>query len=181
MKGMESLPPGGHKHKHLTGPTMPPTKTNIEGRTSFMLVATVHRRSNAVIRKAFSACNFHHVIVPWMYFKAKLLPRVIGVEPKHQCNGAYQVALLVKNPSASARDARDMGSVPGSGRSPGGGHGSPLPYSCLENPMDRGAWQATVNGVTQSRTRLKGLSSSGIGVMDCVSLYGTQESQQVRP
>ena len=52
-----------------------------------------------------------------MYFKAKLLPRVIGVEPKHQCNGAYQVALLVKNPSASARDARDMGSIPGSGRS----------------------------------------------------------------
>ena len=97
MKGMESLPPGGHKHKHLTGPTMPPTKTNIEGRTSFMLVATVHRRSNAVIRKAFSACNFNHVIVPWMYFKAKLLPRVIGVEPKHHCNGAYQVALLVKN------------------------------------------------------------------------------------
>ena len=52
-----------------------------------------------------------------MYFKAKLLPRVIGVEPKHQCNGAYQVALLVKNPSASARAARDMASNPGSGRS----------------------------------------------------------------
>ena len=107
-----------------------------------------------------------------MYFKAKLLPRVIGVEPKHQCNGAYQVALLVKNPSASARDARDMGPIPGSGRSPGGGHGSPLPYSCLENPMDRGAWQATVNGVTQSRTRLKRLSSSssGEGVSVCVEI-----------
>ena len=66
---------------------MPPTKTNIEGRTSFMLVGTVHRRSK-VIRKAFSACNFNCVIVPRMYFKAKLLPRVIGAEPKHQCNGA---------------------------------------------------------------------------------------------
>ena len=54
--------------------------------------------------------------------------------------------------------------------------GNPLQYSCLENPMDRGAWQATVRGVTQSQTQLKGLSSSGIGVMDCVSLYGTQES-----
>ena len=108
-----------------------------------------------------------------MYFKTKLLPTVIGVEPKHQCNGAYQVALLVKNPSASARDARDMGSIP---PIPGGGRGSPLPYSCLENPMDRGAWQATVRGVAGSRTRLKGLSSSSIGVMDCVSLYGTQES-----
>ena len=103
-------------------------------------MATVHRKSNTVIRKAFSACNFNPVIVPWMYFKAKLLPRVIGVEPKHQCNGAYQVALLVKNPSASARDARDMGSVPGSGRSPGGGNGNPLQSSCLENPMDREAW-----------------------------------------
>ena len=116
-----------------------------------------------------------------MYFKAKLLPRVIGVEPKHHCTGAYQVALLVKNPYASARDTGDMGPIPGSGRSPGEGHGSPFPYSCLENPMDRGAWQATVHGVAQSWTRLKGLSSSGIGVMDCVSLYGTQESQQVRP
>ena len=64
MKGMESLPPGGHKHKHLTGPTMQPTKTNIEGGTSFMLVATVRRQSNTVIRKAFSACSFNHVIVP---------------------------------------------------------------------------------------------------------------------
>ena len=65
---------------------MPPTKTNIEERTSFMVVGTVHRRSK-VIRKAFSACNFNHIIVPWMYFKGKLLPRVIGDEPKHQCMG----------------------------------------------------------------------------------------------
>ena len=46
----------------------------------------------------------------------------------------------------------DMGSIPGSGKSPGGGHGNPLQYSCLENPMDRGAWQATVYGVTKSWT-----------------------------
>ena len=135
-----------------------------------MLVGIVHRRSKAVIRKALSACNFNHVIVPRMYFKAKLLPRVMGVEPKHQYNGASQVALLVKSPSASARDVRDVGSILGWGRSPGGGHGHPLQYSCLENPMDRGAWQATVHGVAQSQTRLKWLSSSGIGVMDCVSL-----------
>ena len=45
-----------------------------------------------------------------------------------------------------------MGSIPGSGRSPGGGHGNPLQYSCLENPMDRGAWQATVYRITKSRT-----------------------------
>ena len=54
-----------------------------------------------------------------------------------------QVALVIKNPPAIAGDVRDTGSIPGSGRSPGGGHGNPLQYSCLENPMDRGAWWAT--------------------------------------
>ena len=54
----------------------------------------------------------------------------------------------------SAYNAGDLGLIPGWGRSPGGGHGSPLQYSRLENPMDRGAWWATVHGVTKSRTRL---------------------------
>ena len=65
-----------------------------------------------------------------------------------------KVALVVKNPPASAGDARDVGSIPGSGRSPGGGHGNPLQYSCLENPMGRGTWWATVHGVTKSWTQL---------------------------
>jgi len=65
---------------------------------------------------------------------------------------------VVKNLSASAGDVRDAGSIPGSGRSPGGGHGSLLQYSCLENPMDRGAWWATVHEVTKNRT-LKQLST----------------------
>ena len=51
-----------------------------------------------------------------------------------------------------------MGSIPGSGRSPGGGCGNPLQYSCLENPMSRGAWRATVHGVTNSQTQLKRIS-----------------------
>ena len=54
----------------------------------------------------------------------------------------------------SACNAGVPGSIPGSGRSPGGGHGNPLQYSCLENPMDRGGWWATVHGVAKSRTRL---------------------------
>ena len=58
-----------------------------------------------------------------------------------------QVALVVKNLSANAGDAKDSGSIPGSGRSPGEGHGNPLQYSCLENPMDRGAWRAAVQRV----------------------------------
>ena len=70
-----------------------------------------------------------------------------------------QVALVVKNPPASAEDMREAGSIPGSGRSPGGGHGNPLQYSCLENPTDRGAWRAIVHGVTKSQTRLKRLST----------------------
>ena len=62
---------------------------------------------------------------------------------------ASQVALVVKNLPASAGDLRDVGSIPGSGRSPGGGHGNPLQYSCRENSIDRGAWRATVYGVTK--------------------------------
>ena len=61
---------------------------------------------------------------------------------------------MVKNPPACAGD---MGLIPGLGRSPGGGNGNPLQYSCLENSMDRGAWQATVHRVTKSRTQLKQL------------------------
>ena len=59
---------------------------------------------------------------------------------------------MVKNLLASAGDIRDMGSIPGSGRSPGEGNGSPLQYSCPENPMDRGAWWVTVRGVAESQT-----------------------------
>ena len=58
---------------------------------------------------------------------------------------ASQVALVVKNPPANAGDKREAGSIPGLGRSPGGGHGNPLQYSCLENPIDRGAWWAIVH------------------------------------
>ena len=61
-----------------------------------------------------------------------------------------QVALVVKNLPANAGDP-----IPGSGRSPGGGHSNPLQYSCPENPMDRGAWRATVHRVAQSQARLK--------------------------
>ena len=65
---------------------------------------------------------------------------------------ASQLALVVKNPSANVGDTRDVGSIPGSGRSPGGENGNPLQYSCLENPMDNRAWWATVLRVTKSRT-----------------------------
>ena len=70
-----------------------------------------------------------------------------------------QVALVVKNLPANAGDVRDEGSILGSWRSPRGWNGNPLQYSCLENPMDRGAWLATVHRVTKSWTWLKRLST----------------------
>ena len=65
---------------------------------------------------------------------------------------ASQVALVVKNPPANAGDLRSQGSIPGLGRSPGGEHGNPLQYCCLENPVDRAAWQATVHRVAELYT-----------------------------
>ena len=62
------------------------------------------------------------------------------------------MVLAVKNPPANAGDVRDTGSVPGLGKSSGGGHGNLLQYSCLENTMDREAWQATVHGVVKNWT-----------------------------
>jgi len=59
---------------------------------------------------------------------------------------------VVKNPPANAGDAGDSVSISGSGRSPGGGNGNPLQYSCLENPIDKGAWWVTVHGVTKNQT-----------------------------
>ena len=67
-------------------------------------------------------------------------------------HGPSEVASVVKNPPANAGDEGDIGSILGSGRSPGEGNGSPLQASCLDNPMDRGAWWTTVHGVTKSST-----------------------------
>ena len=85
----------------------------------------------------------------------------------HRCHphGAAQAALVVKNPPANARDVRDAASIPGSGRSLGGGHGNPLQYSCLENPMDRGAWKVLDRRVIQSQTQLKWLSTHAISTI----------------
>ena len=66
---------------------------------------------------------------------------------------------MVKNLPAKVGDIRDVGSISRSGISPGGGHGNPLYYSCLENPMDRGTWRTTVHQVAKSQTRLKRLST----------------------
>ena len=71
---------------------------------------------------------------------------------------------MVKNLPANAGDIRDAGSIPGLGSSPGEGNGNPLQYSCQENPMDRGAWWATVHGVAKSLTQLKRLSTHSYAI-----------------
>ena len=78
------------------------------------------------------------------------------------------MTVVVKNPPAKTGDIRDESTIPQSGRSSGGGHGYPLQYSCVENPMDREAWQTTVHRVTQCQTQLKRLSTQ---VYVCVCVY----------
>ena len=79
----------------------------------------------------------------------------INLERINIFTGASQMALLVKNQPADSVDVRDTGSIPGSGKSPGRGHGNPLPYSGLENPMDRGACGATAHRMAKSWILLK--------------------------
>ena len=88
-----------------------------------------------------------------------LLPRPVRGPHPHDANSPSGISSCSGFPGgsegeASARNAGDLGSTPGSGRSPGEGNGNPLQYSCLENPMDGGAWWATVHGAAKSHTRL---------------------------
>ena len=82
---------------------------------------------------------------------------------RHDTNRGFPGGSVVKkkkkNAPVSARDTGDVGSIPESGRSPGEGNGNPLQYSCLENPMDRGAWQAAVHGVEKSQSMHAQLST----------------------
>ena len=77
-----------------------------------------------------------------------------GVTDGQSVAHLFFLSLVGKKPPANAGGARDVASIPGWGRSPGVGSGDPLQYSCLENPMDRGVWWATVHGVTKSQTQL---------------------------
>ena len=89
------------------------------------------------------SCECHRIGVAWCWIPA--LPLGHYVTQEH---------LVVQYPLVNVGDARDAGSIAGSGRSPGGGNGNPLQYSCRKNPMDRGAWRATAHGAWKSWTRL---------------------------
>ena len=80
------------------------------------------------------------------------MPSVFSlVDTENRMSGASQVVLVVKNLPTNAGDIKALSLIPGLGRYPGGGHGNPLQYSCLENPMNRGVWQATVHWVAKSQ------------------------------
>ena len=104
----------------------------------------------------------------WIQTQLLLLSRIIQFQATEACSnqlqekGRFMGGFGGSEVKASASNAGDPDSIPGSGRSPGEGNGNPLQYSCLENPMDGEAWQATVHRVAKSRTRLS----------DFTSLYG---------
>ena len=103
-------------------------------------------------------CFLHSLALGWSYEDCATLMFMLSLCSDLNWNihntWASQVALVVKNLLDSAGDARDVGLLPEPGRSPSGGHGHPLEYSCLENSMDRGAWQSIVYGVARSWTWL---------------------------
>ena len=84
-----------------------------------------------------------------------------------------QVALVIKNLPANAGDVRDAGSIPELERFPGGGHGNPLQYSCLKNPVDRGAWWATIHRVAKSCIRLQWLGAHIHPLLCCSTFFST--------
>ena len=109
-------------------------------------------------------CELNHVLLfatPWTVAHRRLCPRDLTTLCSKSQNqilwwvvDTEVVQCKVKNPPASAGDAKDLSLIPGLGRSLVEGNGNPLQHSCLRNPMDRGAWRATVPGVTESQTWL---------------------------
>ena len=93
--------------------------------------------------------------------------------------GASQVALMLRNPPANVGGARDVSSTPGSGRSPGAGHNNLLQYSCMENPMDRGAWWATVHRFAKNPTLLMQLRTLTCTGKVCAKLQWSQMQKYV--
>ena len=129
--------------QHMTQRTLPPS------RNTFLAQP---------LEQPFSSFSLQFILVSLFSWRlcGALLTSVLSPENFFRST----VTPWIKSLPANAGDIRDVGLIPGSGRSPGGGNGNSLQYSCLENPMDRGAWRATVHGITKSQTRLKQLSTS---------------------
>ena len=122
-----------------------------------MALATSKLHADGVTPCFFPACLSLFLTLVW--FQLELFPVLSST--KHQLSlqpgtirEGFPGGTVMKNPPANAGDVRDVSSIPGSGRSPGGGDGNPLQYSCLENFMDRGAWWVTFHGIAKSQTGL---------------------------
>ena len=136
-----------HQGKKWPGPSSWPadSRCSLRGNISFLLEeASLDGRKKKTKNSCYRQGRWNCFLTQW------------------SVNGrAPQVALVVKNSPANARDIRNLGSIPWSGRSPRKGSGNPLQYSYLESPMDRGVWWTVVHGVTKGRTRLKQLHTHG--------------------
>ena len=109
---------------------------------------SMHRNKRSHVMHQRSACHTQSQSSQINKYFFKIQDAVLSIR-------ASQVPVVVKNPPTNTGDMRDVDSIPGSGRSPVGGHGNSLQYSCLEKPRDRGAWQATVQGIAKRWTELK--------------------------
>ena len=114
------------------------------------------RLNHWITREVLGDIEFELNLEGWVLFTEVIKRRNYILDSIHVTDkcGCFPGGSVVKNLPTDAGDAEDMGSIPGSERSPAGGNGNPFQYYCLENPMDRGAWQATVQGVAKSQTQL---------------------------
>ena len=133
-------------------------------------------RLQEMVRDREACCAaLHGVTKSWTRlgdWTNKQIPLSLSILKLIQDIWASQVVLVVNNLSTNAGDKRDSGLIPGSERSPGGGHGNSLYYSCLENPTNRGAWRAIVHGVAKSWTWLKRLSMYMQGIyIFCLQIF----------
>ena len=112
-----------------------------------------HMRSGIKLPEITS--QLYHFLGVWIAL-AKVLNLCLGflIYEIPMSQEGFPAGTSVKNPLANLGDTRDMDSIPGLGRYPGEGNGTPLQYSCLKTPMDRGTWWVTIHGVTKSRTQL---------------------------
>ena len=118
--------------------------------------SSVHGMVQARILEWAARTTLHIILIVYIHSSSNLLaPQFLG----------FPSDASGKEPTCHAGDLRDAGLIPGLGRSPRGGYGNPLQYSCLDHPIDRGDWQATVHRVAQSWTRLKRLSRHAVLVL----------------